>query len=196
MMARSVMALTVPDLHDDLIRLRPPAPDDVAALTAALQDPEISRFTMIPSPYTAADAVAFVARADAEWRAGTRANFLIVSADDDGLLGGIGLHEEEPSGDRPFGYWVAAPARRRGVATRAVRLFVDWAFGTLGLPRLHALVFTDNPVSSHLLERAGFRCEGPAPVAIAHATGRRSAIVLSRVAPVSAGAETRRPAAP
>jgi hypothetical protein len=66
-----------------VIRLRPPRPGDEGALTEALQDPEIPRFTMVPSPYTAADARAFVARADAQWRDGTRANFLIVGVDDD-----------------------------------------------------------------------------------------------------------------
>jgi RimJ/RimL family protein N-acetyltransferase len=73
-----------------------------------------------------------------------------------------------------------------------VGLFVGWAFGSLGVPRLHALVFTDNPVSQHLLERAGFHVEGPTPAAIEHATGHRSAVVLTQAAPVAAGA----PAAP
>jgi RimJ/RimL family protein N-acetyltransferase len=185
------MAVTVPDLHDEAIRLRPPNPSDVDALTTALQDPEIPRFTMVPSPYTADDARAFVAQAGTQWRDGTRASFLIVGVDDDQVLGGIGLHGEDPAGRRPFGYWVAAPARRRGVATRAIRIFVDWAFTSLGVPRLHALVFSDNPVSVHLLERAGFHVEGPTPAAIEHATGPRSAVVLTLAAPAPSDAPVR-----
>jgi RimJ/RimL family protein N-acetyltransferase len=181
------MPLTVPDLHDDVVRLRPPVIADVGALTAALQDPEIPRFTMIPRPYTADDARAFVHRASAEWRDGTRASFVIVSVDGDELLGGIGLHEPEPSGRRFFGYWVAAPARGRGVATRAVALLVDWALGPVGLSELHAVVFSDNPVSLRLLERAGFQSQGPTPAAIQHATGPRAAIVLRRSAAARVG---------
>jgi len=72
------MVLTVPDLHDDVVALRPPTPSDVGAITAAVQDPEIPRFTHVPAPYTAVDAVAFVGKAASSWRDGTDASFLDV----------------------------------------------------------------------------------------------------------------------
>ena len=37
------MALDAPELHDDVIRLRPSALDDVDAITRECQDPEIPR---------------------------------------------------------------------------------------------------------------------------------------------------------
>jgi len=43
--------LPVPDLHDDVVALRPPRTGDVPAITAAAQDPDIYRFTMVPTPY-------------------------------------------------------------------------------------------------------------------------------------------------
>ncbi len=170
------MTLDVPELADDRIRLRPPALTDVDAITAAVQDPAIPRFTRIPSPYQRADAVAWVGAATSAWRRGDEAGFVIVECGTEALLGGIGVHQLRGTDGPPFvGYWVAAAARGRGVATRALRLVVGWAFGPLGLDQLTAWVFSDNPVSPRVLEAVGFRRDPGEPAALAHATGPRPA---------------------
>ena len=74
------MHLTVPRLGDDEIALRPPVPGDVHAITEACQDPEIPRWTRVPSPYTRAHAVEFVERSARTWEQGTDAPFVIVGA--------------------------------------------------------------------------------------------------------------------
>ena len=49
------------ELHDGDIKLRPWTLDDVPAIVAACNDPEIHHWIpMVPSPYTEADARAFV----------------------------------------------------------------------------------------------------------------------------------------
>lgn len=170
------MALDVPDLADDRIRLRPPALTDVDAITAAVQDPAIPRFTRIPSPYRRADAVTWVGAAASAWRRGAEAGFVIVERDTEVVLGGIGVHQLGGTDGPPFvGYWVAATARGQGIATRALRLVVAWAFGRLGLEQLTAWVYADNPVSPRVLEAVGFRRDPGEPAPIAHATGARAA---------------------
>jgi ribosomal protein S18 acetylase RimI-like enzyme len=47
-----------------------------------------------------------------------------------------------------------------GLATRAVRLLVDWAVRELCMERVQALVDPDNPRSAAVLERVGFQREG------------------------------------
>jgi ribosomal-protein-alanine N-acetyltransferase len=54
------------------------------------------------------------------------------------------------------GYMVDVAFRGRGVATAAVRLAVERAFGELGLHRLEAGVMPSNVGSQRVLERAGF----------------------------------------
>ena len=184
------MALDVPDLADDRIRLRPPALTDADAITAAVQDPAIARYTRIPSPYRRADAVTWVGAAASAWRRGDEASFVIVECGTEVLLGGIGVHQLRSTGAPPFvGYWVAAAARGQGVATRALRLLVAWAFGPLGLEQLTAWVFVDNPVSPRVLEAVGFRRDPGEPAAIDHATGARPAhhFTLARADAVLAG---------
>ena len=182
------MALTVPDLHDDLLALRPPAPGDVEAITVAVQDPDIPRFTMVPTPYSEVDAVAFVDQASSSWDAGTGASFLVVGRTSGELLGAIGLHRLDPAAGRAqVGYWVDAAARQRGVATRALTLVTTWALGPLGLRRVQALVFTDNPWSQRVLEKAGYRRQTGAPAAVEHASGPRVAFVYARTREAAAG---------
>ena len=74
-------------LEDDAIRLRPFTVDDVPAIVAACQDPEIPRWTRVPSPYTEADAREFLA--DPPDRA-----FAVVDRATGELLGAIGARPE------------------------------------------------------------------------------------------------------
>src|SRR5690606_5069187 len=56
-----------------------------------------------------------------------------------GLLGTIGLSGIDPATGRcAVGYWTAPWARRRGVATRALRLICAHAFNDLGVARIEA----------------------------------------------------------
>ena len=141
--------------------LRPKRREDVDAITAAVQDPEIPRWTFVPSPYTRADAEAFLERSAEEEAAGTSINLLAVDAEDDRLLGSFSLMELDlEPGYGEIGYWVAAEARGRGVATRAVRLLADWAREELGLTKIDVLPHKDNAPSRRVAEKAGFRDTG------------------------------------
>jgi RimJ/RimL family protein N-acetyltransferase len=153
--------MELPTLRDGDLVLRPKHAEDVDAITAACQDPEIPRWTLVPSPYTRADAEAFLARSAEEEAAGQSANLLAVDVRDGTLLGSasvMGLDREPGYGE--IGYWVAAEARGRGVATRAVRLLSDWAVRELGLTRLEILAHKDNAPSRRVAEKAGFHDTG------------------------------------
>jgi RimJ/RimL family protein N-acetyltransferase len=134
---------------------------DVDAITAACQDPEIPRWTFVPSPYTRADAEAYLARSAEEAAAGKAVNLLAVDAGDGRLLGSFSLMElDREPGYGEIGYWVAAEARGRGVATRAVRLLADWGREELGLMRIDVLPHRDNAASRRVAEKAGFTDTG------------------------------------
>jgi len=155
------MALDVPDLHDEQIRLRPPALDDVDAITRECQDPEIPRFTRITSPYGREDAIRFVEDARRSWGEGTSAPFVVSGVDDGGVLGSVGLMRlDDERQVAEIGYWVAAGARRQGIATRAVRLVAGWAVRDLGIARVELMTRPDNLASQGVAARSGFTREG------------------------------------
>ena len=147
----------VTTISDGVITLRPPREDDIDAIHAACQDPEIQRWTALPSPYQRDDAVSYVARAAAERESGRTANFVCV--DEQGrLLGSFAVMEMDKApryGE--IGYWVAAQARGRGVASRAVALLRDWAAAEFGLQLIEVIVHPDNAPSRRVAERTGFR---------------------------------------
>jgi RimJ/RimL family protein N-acetyltransferase len=173
--------LSVPDLHDEIITLRPPLPSDVDAITAAAQDPDIPAFTMVPTPYTVDDAIAYVEGAATSWRDGTAAPFVIVDRETDQLVGSVAvLHPDEQTGHAEVGYWVLAAARGRGVASRALGLIAGWALDTVGLARLEALVFVENERSHRVAARAGFERGGVARARIEHQGRHRDVVVWSR----------------
>jgi RimJ/RimL family protein N-acetyltransferase len=58
-----------------------------------------------------------------------------------------------------FGYWLAARARGRGLATRAVTLMTGWLF-ELGAARVFLTIQSENAASAAVARRAGFSFEG------------------------------------
>lgn len=139
-------------LEDGEILLRPPREDDIPAIVDACQDPEVTRWTRVPSPYTEEDARAFVAGT-------TDGGFAVVDRRTGELLGMIGVHDIGDSVGQ-IGYWVKREARGRGVATRALRLVSEWAFDALELARLQLITEPENLASQRVAEKAGFQREG------------------------------------
>ena len=150
-----------PPLGDDAVRLRPWDPADAPALAAAVQDPDIPRWTVIPSPYSERDAREFLARADLTRRGGRELNLAVVAPGNGALLGGCGLAHFEPEHAKcEVGYWIAADARRRGVGTAAVRLLSRWALEQLRIERVELMANPANEPSQRLALAAGFTREG------------------------------------
>lgn len=146
--------MELPTLSDGVVTLRPRRLEDADAVTAACQDPEIPRWTLVPSPYTREHAVEWLSHADPD-----TASFFAVDADDR-LLGSFSVMEiDRARGYGEIGYWVAAEARGRGVATRAVALLRDWA-ASVGLRVLEILPEPANVGSCRVAERAGFTLTG------------------------------------
>jgi [ribosomal protein S5]-alanine N-acetyltransferase len=59
-----------------------------------------------------------------------------------------------------LGYWIDRSVAGRGMASLAVALVCDHAFGQVGLHRLQADIRPENLPSQRLVERLGFRQEG------------------------------------
>ena len=159
------MAMTVappePPLTDGVVSLRPwGAEGDVDALVESCNELAIAQYLdMIPSPYTPADAKAYLDICRQGWREGTSSNFAILV--DEQPVGSIGLRMVDPvNGVAETGYWVRSEARGRGVASRALRLLARWALREWPIERLQLRAATVNPASQRVAEKAGFTREG------------------------------------
>jgi RimJ/RimL family protein N-acetyltransferase len=175
-----VVRLVPPTLTDGVVTLRALREGDVPAIVAACQDPEIPRWTSVPSPYTVEDARRFLAIAATEAAAGDGLVLAVADAEDR-LIGTVGLMDVG-GGSAEIGYWVAAPARGRGVAVRATVLLRDWAHTALGLHTIELLPHRDNGPSQRVAERAGFADSGELRRVARMPPGRREGYMVWRSA--------------
>lgn len=154
------IVLPAQPLTDGPTALRPWRESDVQALVAACQDPEIPRWTRVPSPYGEGDARLYLQQRHDSVQSGTSAPFAIVASGDGPLLGSISLMRFSWIDARAeVGYFLARAARGEGHAVRAVGLICAWGFESLGLERIDLLVATENTPSQRVAERAGFTRE-------------------------------------
>jgi ribosomal-protein-alanine N-acetyltransferase len=144
-----------PPLADGVVSLRPWSRDDVDAVFQAFQDPELHRWLLeVPDPYSRTDAQAFVVERTAGWLNGSQAAFAIVDSASGRVAGGATLYPDGPGAIAA--YWLTREARGRGLATRALRLAVEWGFRTLDLQRITLWTLAGNVRSEHVAERVGF----------------------------------------
>ncbi len=173
-----------PPLQDQRVRLRPLLPADAEAVTTACQDPEIARWVPIPWPYEPEHAHAFIERTLASWEDGSEAAFAMLDPSDGRVVGVISLRLEVSllGGRRGIvGYWVALPARGRGVATSATRLVARWGLVQLGLRRVSLFTYVGNTPSQRVAQHAGFRFEGTLRNWVDYRGEPRDAVMFSLV---------------
>lgn len=162
MRRRPTPRITLPRtaLTDRPTSLRPWRDTDVPALVRACQDPEIARWTRVPTPYDERDARAYLRQRYDATAGGLGAPFAIVASESGELLGSISLMRFAWEHARAeVGYWLAGPARGEGHATWAVRLICAWGFSALRLERIDLMAATGNLASQRVAERAGFTRE-------------------------------------
>jgi len=126
-------------LTEGSIFVRPFELGDVAAVTVACQDREISRWTAtIPWPYREEHASWWILTHGDLWDRGEGAEFAITKAPTDDFLGAVGLRPIDLENRKAVaGYWVAAWARKEGVATKALTLVTGWPFSMSGFKSLN-----------------------------------------------------------
>ena len=160
-------------LTTERLVLRAPSEADVDAIVQACQDPEIPRYTPVPSPYRREDGEGYVKLIGEWWADGSQA---IWCAYRDGeLVASIGLHhivEHATGGHAELGYWVAAPARGNGYLVEAARAVIDWGFAELGLVRIRWQAVVGNIPSARAARTLGFRYEGLQRHALTSPRGR------------------------
>jgi RimJ/RimL family protein N-acetyltransferase len=174
---------TVPGTPDaPALTLRPWRERDVPALVAAHRDRAMRRWLTRHIDDESQAALAILEQQEA-WESGARFTLAVV-AHTDGPGGGPGGNDAEsldPVGsvsirrlDKRFdvaevGYWVAAPARGRSVAPRAVQAALDWAvelWRREPLRRFELIHSVGNDASCRVAQKLGFALEEELPPSV------------------------------
>ncbi len=166
-------------LTTDRLLLRPVGPQDTDAVYAAAQDPDILRWTSIPSPYLREHARSFTEQLVQEgWADGSMLSWGIFLLEGEDLVGMLSLTMRFLSAAE-IGFWGAKEHRGNGYVTEAARTASRWAFTDLSVDRVEWRAEVGNQPSRAVAERAGFTFEGVLRSAIIHQGVRRDSWVGS-----------------
>jgi len=140
-------------------RIRDLVQNDAPALARYADNRNIARVLrdLFPSPYSEADARNFIGRITRE-----EPHLAFAIANEDEAFGVIGYipGQDVYRYSAEIGYWIGEEYWGRGIMSRAVDAFSVYLFDTFAFNRLFAGIFSSNPASARVLQKAGYCREG------------------------------------
>ncbi|VAW87183.1 hypothetical protein MNBD_GAMMA17-421 [hydrothermal vent metagenome] len=152
------------EIIGDKIQIRTFRPEDTIPFhTAATESIEhMHEFMPWCHPgYSIEESASWVTSRAEAWNSAEEYSFVIYSADNTELLGGVAINQINASHKiGNIGYWVRKRALNRGVATEAILLIANFGFKSLGLLRQEIVMMPNNQASRRVAEKAGAKYEG------------------------------------
>ncbi|WCD97294.1 GNAT family N-acetyltransferase [Streptomyces sp. HUAS 31] len=166
-------------LTTDRLLMRAVGQKDADTVYEAAQDPDIQRWTTIPSPYLREHARSFTEELVPEgWQNGSMFTWGLFLPEREDLVGMLGLTMRSMS-EAEVGFWGTKEHRGNGYVTEAVLAAARWAFVQLSIDRVEWRAEVGNGPSRAVAERAGFTLEGTLRSAIVQQGVRRDCWVGS-----------------
>lgn len=148
-------------LSNDELRLRQLEPDDLDFLYRWENDPLLWSVSEFVAPYSQNALKAYIEDELKGFFVTGQLRLMIELKGAGIVVGTIDLFDFDPMSKRAgVGVFVVPDFQRRGLASAALSLLVDYAFGHLNLRQLHCKIDVDNVASLKLFERAGFERAG------------------------------------
>ncbi|MFB7654653.1 MULTISPECIES: GNAT family N-acetyltransferase [unclassified Streptomyces] len=165
-------------LTTERLVLRTVGPQDNDAVYAACQDPDVQRWTPVPSPYLPEHARGFTEQLVPDgWANASMFNFGVFLPAGD-LVGMIGVRMIS-LGVGELGFWSAKEFRGRGYITEAALAVARWSFTERAIDRLEWRAEVGNTASRAVADRAGFTMEGTLRSAVNNKGVRRDCWIAS-----------------
>lgn len=170
-----------PTLTGELVVLRGLDEGDYDALKAAMDDPEVGRFTGSHEEISEERARQWMrTRKDTT----DRLDLAIVDKASGETVGEAVLNEWDPDNEScNFRILIGPRGQGRGLGTEATRLIVGYRIEVLGLHRIELGVYSFNPRAQRAYEKAGFVVEGVRRHALLWDGEWVDSIVMSVLAP-------------
>ena len=150
-----MIPLPDPPLRSGHVILRPWSIDDAPELVAAWGDPEIQRWTAVPTTRELAHAERWI-RGEGERRARGLSLDLVIERDG-AVAGEVGFFASDPGSEVvELGWWVAPAHRGQRLASTAARLLADWIAAELHKTTV-VRCDPENPASVAVARNAGFQ---------------------------------------
>jgi RimJ/RimL family protein N-acetyltransferase len=173
----------MPVLRTARLTLRPFRAADAPTVADLAGDRRVADGTLaIPHPYPRELADRWIASLPGQFAADEGPTWAIAHADDDRLLGAVGIRVWRRHALGELGFWLGVAHWGHGFATEAAGAAAAWAFASDGLAKLTARCFGENGRSAAVLLRLGFREEGLLASHLVRLGRRRDVHVFGRTA--------------
>jgi ribosomal-protein-alanine N-acetyltransferase len=149
-------------LETERLLLRLVSLEDAPRIESLASDRRISATTLsIPHPYPEGGAMMWIqSLLESRARGAADCSFAILRKTDTVLMGAIGIHPDLNGFRAELGYWIGVDYWGQGYMTEAVRRVIQYGFEGMGLERIDAWHFMNNPASGRVMEKAGMSFEG------------------------------------
>ena len=148
-------------LQNEQLRLRSPEPEDLEFLYRCENDTSLWQYGSTLSPFSKYALHQYISQAEQNIFVSRQLRFMIDSKKDDCVVGTIDLYDFDPYHNRAgVGILIDKAYQRRGYATQALKLLIEFAFGFLHIHQLYAYIPTENTDSLALFGKLGFEQSG------------------------------------
>jgi len=150
-----------PILESKRLCLRQMTAADAAGVFQVFGDPAVTALTDFGTARTLEKAAGIIAMFAKGYAAGESIRWGITLQDEDQVIGTCGLFAFDHHSRRAeIGYDLAQKHWRQGIMSEALGCVIRYAFETIGLHRIEAIVDPSNQPSRDLLKKLGFQEEG------------------------------------
>ena len=150
-----------PKLETERLIIRQFTPADATDVQALAGDKDVAHKTLnMPHPYEDGMAEDWISTHQETYEKGEGIQLAVTRRADGALIGAIGLEINERHVHAEVGYWIGKPYWNQGYCTEAVQAVIKFGFQELGLNRIQACHFGDNPASGRVMQKAGMTYEG------------------------------------
>ena len=153
-------AQAIPTLRTARLTLRAPVMEDFPAYAALLASP---RSVFMGGPFDLRTAWGLFCHDVAQWRLFGHGALMVDLTATGACVGQVGINHGPLFPEKELGWQVYEEYEGQGYATEAAGALRDWAFRTLGLPRLVSYMDPGNVRSAAVAERLGAVLDPAAP---------------------------------
>ena len=152
--------MTLPTLTTHRLTLRPFTLADAPAVVRLLNDRDVAKTLTVPFPYTLRHAREWIAAHDAAAERSERFIWAITAKEAARLMGAIELRVRSAPHVGELGYWLGKAFWGQGYMTEAAQAVLPYGFQEVGLYRIQAKHWHNNPASGRVMQKIGMTYEG------------------------------------
>ncbi|MFC5906726.1 GNAT family N-acetyltransferase [Streptacidiphilus monticola] len=162
-------------LHGHGLHLREWRDEDLPAMSALFDDPEVARWTPLASPFDEAAAAAYLQRARQAREARLRLQFAVTRDGGQPLGEVLAMRRVDQTGAATgvveIGYAIGAAHRGQGLASAGVRLLTEYAYTELDARQVVLRIEPDNAASAAVARSTGYHLADEPPVVVTDPDG-------------------------